>query len=84
MVSPRRIGRIKERSRRINPIRVGRMKTGGVISLTRIIRTKELVRTVTSCITVNAGSRIKSSVTDVASLVTLLEIALAIYRTRLD
>ncbi|KAI5348626.1 hypothetical protein L3X38_001513 [Prunus dulcis] len=49
-----------------------------------MIRTKEPISTVTSCITVNVGLRIKSSVTDAVSLVILLEIALAIYRTSLD
>ncbi|CAL2238141.1 unnamed protein product [Prunus armeniaca] len=64
VVSPRRIGRLKERSGRINPIQVesktGRMKTGGMINLTRIIRTREPVSTATSCTMVNVGSRIKS------------------------
>ena len=60
------------------------MKIGRVISLTRMIRTKEPVSTTTSCITANAGSRIKLGVADVANSVTLLGIALAIYRIRLD
>ena len=60
------------------------MKTGRMTNLTRMIRTKELVSTATRCIMVNAGSRIKSNVTDVANLVTLLETAPVIYRTRLD
>jgi len=66
VVNLRRIGRIKERIGMINPIRAGRMKTGRMTNLTRMIKTKELVSTATRYIMVNAGSRIKSNVTDVA------------------